>query len=227
MKMKQGLLYKFLIAPLIFLLLYIGTILPFIGEGLRALLQFLPQILTSAISLLLTILETLQMAINSFLAFFSPALAQLFSSISNAFVHTLSSIFNAFAQLFGSAIDLVLKLMSGIFYGLGQAWSLLASVLIHLLNLLGFFAETIIAFLLLIIQLLLYGLQTLLSTLFAIIYKILSMIPVLREVTDYLLNTPAGRLLREFFGLFFNKTHRLEAKYAWQNFLKKLKRKGS
>ena len=68
--MKQGLLYKFLIAPLIFLLLYIGTILPFIGEGLRALLQFLPQILTSAISVLLTILETLQFAINSFQAFF-------------------------------------------------------------------------------------------------------------------------------------------------------------
>ena len=84
-----------------------------------------------------------------------------------------------------------------------------------------------IAFLLLIIQLLLYALQTLLSTLFAIIYKIINMIPLLRDVTDYLLDTPAGRLLREFFGLFFNKAHRLEAKYAWQNFLKKLKRKGS
>ena len=225
--MKQGLLYKFLIAPLIFLLLYIGTILPFIGEGLRALLQFLPQILTSAISVLLTILETLQLAINSFLAFFSPGLAQLFSSISNAFVHVLSSIFNTFAQLFGFAIDLALKLISSIFYWLGQAWSLLASALIHLLNLFGFFAEAIIAFLLLIIQLLLYALQILFSTLFAIIYKVLSMIPVLRDFTDYLLNTPAGRLLREFFGLFFNKTHRLEAKYAWQNFLKKLKRKGS
>ena len=227
MKMKQGLLYKFLIAPLIFLLLYIGTILPFIGEGLRVFLLFLPQLLTLVISLLLTILAALSTAINSFLAFFSPTLAGVFSSISNAFVLVLSSIFNTFAQLFGSAIELTLKLLSFIFYWFAQLWSVFTSALINVLTLLGFFAEAIIAFLLLVIQLLLYALQTLLSTLFAIIYKILSNLPVLREVTDYLLDTPAGRLIREFFGLFFNKAHRLEAKYAWQNFLKKLKRKGS
>ena len=227
MEMKQGLVYKFLIAPLIFLLLYIGTLLPFIGEGLRALLQFLPQLLTYAISLLMTILAAVTALINHFLAFFSPMFAKMFASFSNMFMQALSIIFNTFAQLFGFVVDFALKIINGIFYLFGQAWSLLASLLIHSLNLLGFFAEAIIAFVLLVGQLLLYALQTLLSTLFAIIYKILSVIPVLRDVTDYLLDTPAGRLLREFFGLFFNKSHRLEAKYAWQNFLKKLKRKGS
>ncbi|MGE4588055.1 MAG: hypothetical protein AB7E34_00530 [Acidaminococcaceae bacterium] len=225
--MKQGLVYKFLIAPIIFLLLYIGTLLPFIGEGLRVFLQFLPQLLTYVISLLMAILAAVTAFINHFLAFFSPMLAKMFSSFSNAFMNTLSIIFNTFAQFFGFVVDFALKIISGIFYWFGQFWSLLASVLIHLLNLLVFFAEALIAFLLLIVQLLLYALQTLLSTLFAIIYKFLNMVPALRDFTDYLLNTPVGRLLREFFGLFFNKAHRLEAKYAWQNFLKKLKRKGS
>ncbi|MGL5206293.1 MAG: hypothetical protein ACRC8T_02105 [Acidaminococcaceae bacterium] len=224
--MKQGLLYKFLIAPLIFLLLYIGTILPFIGESMRVLLQFLPQLLASAISLFLTILAAIQMSINSFLAFFSPSLAEMFSSASNAIVLLVSSIFNILAQLFGSAVDLAQKSVSSFFNMLGHVWSAFASIIIQLLNLLGFLAEALLAFLSLLVQLLLYALQTLLSSLFAITYKVLSVIPGGREFIDYLLNTPAGRLLREFFGLFLNRTHRQEARYAWQNFLKKIKRKG-
>ena len=42
--MKKGLLHKFLLAPLLMLLLYIGTLFPLAGEGIRSLLHLLPEL---------------------------------------------------------------------------------------------------------------------------------------------------------------------------------------
>ena len=89
--MKQGWLYKFLIAPLIFLLLYIGTILPFIGEGLRVLLQFLPQLLASAVSLLMTILA---------------ALTVLRKSCENTYIFISLDIFPILSYIYSPAVTL-------------------------------------------------------------------------------------------------------------------------
>ena len=225
--MKKGLLYKFLIAPLIFLLLYIGTLVPLVSEGLRIILQFLPQIVSAAISSIITFLGGIAAGISNIIAFFSPGLAQAFSSVSNAFMHLLTSVFTAFSQLFSFIVDLAVRLTGGAFYLLGKFWGIIASTFIQLFSILVFLLEMLLALLILVAQLFLYILQILFSSFFTIINKILSLFPVLRDIVDYLMNTSAGRLIREFFGLFFNKSHRLGAKYAWQNFLKKLKSKGT
>ncbi|NCD09423.1 MAG: hypothetical protein EOL98_08360 [Negativicutes bacterium] len=225
--MKKGLLYKFLIAPLIFLLLYIGTLVPFVSEGLRTILQFLPQIVSAAISSIITFLGGIAAGISNIIAFFSPGLAKAFSSVSNAFIHLLASIFTAFSQLFNFIVDLAGRLVGGTFYLFGKFWGIIASTFIQLFSILVFLLEMLLALLILVAQLFLYVLQIMFSSFFTIINKILSFFPILRDIVDYLMNTSAGRLIREFFGLFFNKSHRLGARYAWQNFLKKLKSKGT
>jgi hypothetical protein len=93
----------------------------------------------------------------------------------------------------------------------------------QLLSMLLLVLQAILAFLVLLLQMLLYFLQLALSTLLNVTNKLLTFFPALRELSDYLLNTSGGRLLREFFSLFVKKTHRLEAKFVWHNFLEKLK----
>ena len=221
--MKKGLLHKSLIAPLIFVLLFIGTLVPIAADALRVLLQFLPQVVIAFTSAIINLFTELNSIITHFLGFFSPGVAHFFSSLSSGFLHMLTAVFTAITQMFSFVVGLLVQLVGIVFYLLSQIWGLFSSIFIQILSFLGIFLQTILAFLVLVLQLLLYVLQTVLFTLFAFINKFLSMFPALREFSDYVLHTPFGRLVREVVSLFFNKLHRIEAKYAWHNFLKKLK----
>jgi hypothetical protein len=98
--MKKGLLHKFLLAPLLMLLLYIGTLFPLAGEGIRSLLHLLPELFNAAASLLITLLNSVTALANSFLSNISPRPAHGFSSLAGTALRLLTYVFSGLSPAF-------------------------------------------------------------------------------------------------------------------------------
>lgn len=115
-------------------------------------------------------------------------------------------------------IVIVMLFLLSIFPLLAEA---LRNLILHLPTYLYFFLDVLYSALLFVIHCLLYLLQLSLS----FIYKIIHTFPWTRDALEFLRDTPLGRMVRQLFSLFFNKTHRLEAHYAWHNLHQKLTKK--